>query len=188
VDDEVMNVNLLRRTAAYYLRLIGLPGIIGLGFLIAALFYVAAIAIPAKNQHNELAQSIAQTSAKIKLSQQGNASRTPAEQLADFYAGFPRGTTIPDWLGKIYAIAEQQKLDLEIGEYSLTQKKSDRLDQFRIVFPVKGSYPQIRRFIRAALATAPALALDNVSIKRDKVGDGVIDAQIVFLLYLEKSE
>ena len=105
-----------------------------------------------------------------------------------FYGAFPKGATIPDWLSKIYTIADQQKLDLEVGEYSLTQAKSGRLDQFRIVFPVKGSYPQIRKFIGAALATAPALALDSLSLKRDKVGDGSVDARIVFLLYLEKNE
>ena len=47
---------------------------------------------------------------------------------------------------------------------------------------------QIRKFIGVAMATAPALALDSISIKRDKVGEGTVSALIVFLLYLEKAE
>ena len=183
-----MNASLLRRQLAYRFLRLGLPGMIGFALIAATIGYLFAVMIPASARNSQIEQRIAEAS--INLHNAGQAARngTPAEQLIAFYQAFPKGATIPDWLGKIYTIADQQKLDLEVGEYSLTQEKAGRLDQFRIVFPVKGSYPQIRRFIGAALATAPALALDSLSLKRDKVGDGSVDARIVFLLYLEKSE
>ena len=190
MDDAIVNILLLRRTAVYHLQHLGVPGKLGLLLTVVFLAYLFGVALPTRLRNAQVDQRLAEISTRLHTVARDKATGglTPAEKLADFYQVFPRETTIPDWLGKIYAIADQQKLDLEIGEYALTQIKAGRLDQFRIVFPVKGSYPQIRRFIGAALATAPALALDSVNLKRDKVGDAVADGRIVFLLYLEKAQ
>ena len=185
-----MTIRLIGRRLTFWLRHLGWPGIIGLALLLGAIGYLFAIIMPAIEQGHQTRALIAQATLKLQAADRADKDKiaSPAEQLAGFYRAFPRETSIPDWLGKIYAIAEQQRLDLETGEYSLIQVKSSRLDQFRIVFPVKGNYPQIRKFIGAALATAPALALDSLTLKRDKVGDATVDGRIVFLLYLEKGE
>ena len=185
-----MNIALLRRMAAFHLRHLGLPGKLGLLLIAGFLGFLFAVALPAKVHSTQNAQRIAELAMKLDTAarEKANGAMTPAEKLADFYRVFPKQTTIPDWLGKIYAIADKQELALEIGEYSLTQIKAGPLNQFRIVFPVKGNYPQIRKFIGASLATAPALALDSIELKRDKVGDGVADGRIVFLLFLEKAQ
>jgi Tfp pilus assembly protein PilO len=190
MDGAIMNLALLRRTAVFHLRHLGLPGKLGLILTAAFLGYLFVVALPAKMHGTQSAQRIAELSMQMDAAarNKANAAMTPAEKLAEFYRAFPKETTIPDWLGKIYAIADKQKLALEIGEYSLTQVKAGQLNQFRIVFPVKGNYPQIRKFIAATLATAPALALDSIDLKRDKVGESVADGRIVFLLYLEKTQ
>jgi hypothetical protein len=182
-----MNTVLLRRRLAYTFMRLGLPGVFGLALLLGAAGYASAILLPTVAEIDKLDQRIAEATIKLQTAKEAKAAPlTPTEQLSAFYQAFPKGATVPDLLGKIYAIAGEEKLSLEIGEYVLTKSRSGRLDQFRIVFPVKGSYPQIRKFIGAALATAPALALESVNMKREKVGDGVADARIVFLLYLEK--
>jgi hypothetical protein len=185
---EIMNTALLRRRLAYAFMRLGLPGVFGLALLLGAAGYALAILLPTVAQVDKLDQRIADATIKLQTAKDARAAAplTPTEQLLAFYQAFPKGATVPDLLGKIYAIAGEQKLSLEIGEYVLTKSRSGRLDQFRITFPVKGSYPQIRKFVGAALATAPALALESIQMKRDKVGDGVADARIVFLLYLEK--
>jgi hypothetical protein len=184
---EIMNTALLRRRLAYAFMRLGLPGVAGLALLLGAAGYALAILLPTVAQIDKLDQRIADATIKLQTAKDAKtAPQTPTEQLLTFYQTFPKGATVPDLLGKIYAIAGEQKLSLEIGEYVLTKSRSGRLDQFRITFPVKGSYPQIRKFIGAALATAPALALESVNMKREKVGDGIADARIVFLLYLEK--
>jgi hypothetical protein len=183
-----MNTVLMRRRLAYAFMRLGLPGVLGLALLLGAAGYASAILLPTVAHIDKLDQHIAAATIQLQTAKDAKATapQTPTEQLLAFYQAFPKGATVPDLLGKIYAIAGEQKLSLEIGEYVLTKSRSGRLDQFRIVFPVKGSYPQIRRFIGAALATAPALALESVNMKREKVGDTVADARIVFLLYLEK--
>jgi len=185
-----MTIRLMGRKLIFWLQHLGWPGIIGLALAFAAIGYLFAIVLPTVERDRQTRALIAQASLKLQVVDPANTNKisSPSEQLADFYRAFPRETSIPDWLGKIYEIASQQRLELETGEYSLIQAKSNRLDQFRIVFPVKGNYPQIRKFIGAVLATAPALALDSLTLKRDKVGDATVDGRIVFLLYLEKGE
>ena len=179
---------IFRRQLAYLLQRLRLPGALGLALLVGAVGYAFAVLLPANARNDQLERQLAAAVRQEQAAERdlADGTTTPAEQLMAFYRVFPKGTTIPDWLGKIYAIAEQQKLSLDSGEYSLTQEKLGRLDRFRIVFPVKGNYPQIRKFITAALSTAPALALDSVSMKREKVGESSVEARIVFLLYLEK--
>lgn len=185
-----MSIGLIGRKLTFWLQHLSWPGIVGLALIVGAAAYLFAIIIPAVEHGRQTRTLIAQAAVRLQVTDQADKDKlaTPSEQLATFYRAFPRETSIPDWLGKIYAIADQQKLELETGEYSLTQAKSSRLDQFRIVFPVKGNYPQIRKFIGTVLATAPALALDSLTLKRDKVGDATVDGRIVFLLYLEKGE
>ncbi|MFZ2268600.1 MAG: hypothetical protein WAV95_13580 [Azonexus sp.] len=184
-----MNARRLQQQLIYRLRQLGWVGGAASVLLLGAVVY-ALVTFPAASQRlDQLAEQLARTSGQLKQAEQQPASEQalpPGEQLQTFYQAFPKGTTVPDWLGEIYRIAGQQQLTLEAGEYALTQSPAGRLDRFRIALPVKATYPQIRRFIATALATAPALALDGIYLKRDKVGDGVVDARIVFLLYLEK--
>lgn len=184
-----MNAALIRRHLIYRLRCLGWQGTAGLVLTIVAMAYAAAVLPSARARVEQFDRQIVEAGARLKkaeLEPEKHTPTTPGEQLLAFYKEFPDGATAPDWLGKIYAIAAEQQLALDVGEYALTQAQSGRLDKFRIAFPVKGTYPQLRKFIGAALSTAPALALDGVYLKRDKVGDGTVDARVVFLLYLEK--
>ena len=184
-----MNSVLLRRRSAYYLRRLGWQGLSGLTLIIAALVFASIAYTSANNRSERLERQLVEASARLKQAEADPATRkptTPTEQLLAFYQEFPKGASVPDWLEKIYAIADEQKLALDVGEYTLSKAQAGRLDQFRIAFPLKGTYPQIRKFITAALSTAPALALDGLYLKRDKVSEATVDARIVFLLYLEK--
>lgn len=182
-----MNTALLRRQLAYWLIRRGWPATLGLALIASAAAYYLLVLIPSITRHQELEQGIAATALRLRDTERHEAT-TPSEQLRAFHRSFPPGTAMPDWLGRIYALAKQHRLELDVGEYTLTPATAGRLDQFRIVFPVRGGYPQIRKFCAAALASVPALALDSLTLKREKVADGSVDARIVFRLYLEKAE
>ena len=55
----------------------------------------------------------------------------------------------------------------------------------RITLPVKGSYPQIRRFAAAAMAALPTLSLQSAQLRRDKIGDDRVEGRLVFVLFME---
>jgi hypothetical protein len=182
-----MNATTLQRQIIYRLTHLAWPGWLGLGLLAAALGYAIAVAVPAAREIDHLDRRIADAETRTQADQAGQSRPlTTSEQLAQFYETFPKGTTVPDWLGKLNGIAIKQNLSLDVGNYSLVRNQSARLDQFRITLPIKGTYPQVRKFIAAALATAPALSLESVAFKRDKVGDDRIEARVDFLLFLEK--
>jgi Tfp pilus assembly protein PilO len=177
-----------RLLLAYALRRIGPPGWLGCLALLAAALYLVFGTLPTLDRLDQLAARTA--AAKARLAEggaaTGAAALSPAQRLAAFYREFPAGAKIPDVLARLHDIAEAQKLELEIGEYSLAKAQSGRLDQFRISFPVKGPYPQVRRFAADALAALPALSLESFSLRRDKVAEGSVDGRIVFLLFLER--
>lgn len=179
----------LRHQLAYRLRRVGRPGVAGLCLLAVAFVYAAVVLPAASARSARLAAQIAASEESLRRAPPTpeGAAPTTDEQLRAFYAGFPKGVTVPDWLEKIYALADEQQLALEAGEYGLTRAGSGRLDQFKITFPLKAAYPQLRQFIAGALRTAPALALEGLTLKREQVGDGEVEARLVFLLYLEKA-
>lgn len=173
--------------AAWLARRIGVPGGTGVATLLGALSLLVVQAIPAVGHLDDLDRQ--QTAARARLAapatQPDAASLTPAQQLAAFYEDFPRGAKIPDVLARINQIAEEEKLALELGEYAFSKAQGGRLDEFHITLPVKGSYPQVRKFAAAALAAHPSLSLESLSLRREKVGEGAVEGRIVFLLFLE---
>lgn len=189
-----MNARMLARHLRHRGERLGWAASLGIVLLLAALLY-ALISVRAASARAERFAAAA-TQANAEVARQASAASgasaapktptTPAEQIVAFYKEFPKGESVPDWLESVYAIAENEKLSLEVGEYLLTKSAGGKLDHFKITLPVKGSYPQLRKFINAALATVPSLALDGIYLKRDKVGDGAVDARVVFLLYLER--
>jgi len=45
--------------------------------------------------------------------------------------------------------------------------------RYQVVLPVKGSYPQVKRFLAQAMHDTPGLALDAISMQRDQGGSPV---------------
>ena len=73
---------------------------------------------------------------------------------------------------------------LEQGRYELTPLHSGHLARYRMSFPIKGSYPDIRRFIDATLSTIPAAALEGLRIERKNVGDAGVSADLRFSIFV----
>lgn len=183
-----MKQNLALRVLVYRLSRLGWPGWSGILMAIAAVFAALTIVVPGYDEMASLDERLAKAtceSERLKSQSAEGANYSPAEQLALFYQGFPAEDSIPDWLEKIYASAGADGIKLESGEYSLQRAQVGRLNQYRITFPIKATYPQLRKFMSDVLASTPAIALDSLQMKRENVGEGTIEARLVFLLYLE---
>jgi hypothetical protein len=61
-----------------------------------------------------------------------------------------------------------------------------RVMRYQVTLPVRGTYPQIRKFVDGALAQVPALSLDGIQFERRNIGDATVDAKIKFVVYLGK--
>ncbi|MDR7152740.1 hypothetical protein J2W49_004718 [Hydrogenophaga palleronii] len=82
-------------------------------------------------------------------------------------------------------LAEDHGLVLEQGDYVSQADASGRFLRFRMNLPVKGPTQAIHGFVKAALLTQPQLALDGIRFKRNVDDQGVIEAQLIWVLLSE---
>lgn len=164
---------------------IGWPGTLGIGLLVfSVVFFVVGI-IPERQRFESLRSEIETLRARNGLALT-NEETTPSRlaQLQTFYEFFPALATVPAWLSKIHSAAETRGLHLEKGDYKLIRENDQKLARYQITFPVKGSYQQIRTFVNDVLSAAPAAALEDITLKREGVGNPVLDAEIKVTLYV----
>jgi Tfp pilus assembly protein PilO len=107
--------------------------------------------------------------------------------LEQFYRLLPARTSAPDWLRIIFAAAQSQGLGLEQGEYKVTVDRNGRLLSYEIRLPVRGSYVQIRNFVAQVLEEVPSIAMDELTTRREAIGESRIEASIRFTLFLNAS-
>jgi hypothetical protein len=186
LGEGLVNAQAWRLRAVYGLRRLGLPGAMGALCLLALLAFLLLEARPAAQRVAGFAkrQAALQQRAALQAAPDGVA-RTPGQQLLAFYEDFPVSAEIADVLAGVHAIAQAQQLSLDLGEYAVVKTPGARLDRVRITLPLKGGYPQLRQLVFEALRQYPALALESLSLRRDKVSDEVLDGRLVFMLYVE---
>jgi hypothetical protein len=57
---------------------------------------------------------------------------------------------------------------------------------YQLNLPVKGSYAAIWQFALSALRAIPFASLDDISFRRDSIGDATVEARLRFTLYLSE--
>lgn len=165
---------------------LGWPGIAGLALGVFGIGHYALFAVPARAELSEARATAAALQERFRMSggRESAAAPTVEQQLAAFYGFFPAPPSAPEWLGRIHAAAESNKLILESGEYKTLREKGGRLTRYQIALPVKGSYSQIRGFIAEVLDAVPAAVLEDLSLKRENTGSAVLEARVRLTLYL----
>jgi hypothetical protein len=176
----------LHSRVAYALRRLGWSGWLGLLLAAAGIGYGLLVSIPEQQRLAQVQSSIESDRQRLAAAPTLKNGASPGQKLATFYGGFPKGGSIADELDRIFKAAAARKVDLDVGEYSLAHSQEGRLEQYRIIFPVRGSYPDIRAFVASTLAAAPSLALESMTLRREKVIDSVVDGRLVFVLFLER--
>lgn len=112
---------------------------------------------------------------------------SPAARLEEFYRFFPAQQTAPDWLQKIHEAAGKQGLQLPQADYRLLHDNGTHLVAYQVTYPMKGSYVQLRRFITQVLRDVPVASLDDVSLRRDNVGEAEVQATVKFTLHMKEA-
>jgi hypothetical protein len=166
--------------------LIGLrwPGLLGLALLIFAGAFHALGVRPLQARAIELESEARALAAKVGTRGPVVERPTQRSQLSNFYAFFPVVEAVPDLLGKMQVAARDNDLQLQKGEYRLTQERDFPLARYQVTFPVRGTYPQVRGFVNEALKLVPAAALDDLTLKREAAGDPQVEARVRFTVFL----
>ena len=172
----------LHAVIVYGAESLGRSGILGLGLLaFVAGFYFSAFR-PEQMRLEELRSHVS----KLEETRRAAAEepKSSSDKLNAFYGFLPPSNHIADLLEKIYGAAEGQKLKLEQGEYRALRSNVSRLTDYQVILPIKGTYPQVRKFVATALAEVPNLSLDSIQFERQKVGNSTVDAKVKLVLYL----
>lgn len=178
----------LRWISKQAVKTLGWPGLAGLGLLLGVVLFYIGIFLPMESRLAQLrmdAATAASSSSQLARAKRAETLSAP-EAVKAFYQHFPPKESTPDWLERIYAAAANQSLRLSQGEYKFIPGKTGKLDSYQINLPVQGSYVQIRKFIVQVLNETPVVSLDQISFKREAVGNASVDAKIRLTLYLQE--
>ena len=87
-----------------------------------------------------------------------------------------------DAFKRVLQTAELHHVSVIEAGYRATKVPIPGVVQTIMQIPVKGSYPDIRSWFDDVLLKTPALSLDDISFKRETVGNGQIEAHLRFTL------
>jgi hypothetical protein len=165
-------------------RYVTWPGLLAGGLLAVSIAGYGLHVLPMDAERKIFAAEMALLRQATPVANADEVSLTPAEQLATFYAFFPKDDAQSDVLDNIFAAAAKENLALPQGEYQWTRENTGKLIRYGITLPLKGPYPGVRRFMAQALKENPSLVLDSVNFGRQSVTDIGVDAQLHFTLLL----
>lgn len=113
---------------------------------------------------------------------------TAEQNLQKFYDALGERAEVELYLKDLFAIAAQMEISLDQGEYLWQNDKNSGTYRYQILLPVKGAYRDIRRFCEKTLRDLPFVSLDELSFKRESVGDDEIDVNLRFTFFLKDAQ
>ena len=113
---------------------------------------------------------------------------TDEHHLELFYGTLGERRHAEQQLRALFALAAKSGLVLRQGEYKAAFERNARLHTYQVTMPVKGSYGAIWQFALGALRAIPFAALDEISFKREGIGDAQVEARLRLTLYLAERQ
>lgn len=108
------------------------------------------------------------------------------EALVRLYAQLKGIDEMGTLLQGLQRAAAENGLRASSAEYKLIRDKdSGMLAEYQVVLPLKGSYRELRGFVRQVLAQVPGAALIEFNVRRDSIVNPELDARLRFALYLK---
>jgi hypothetical protein len=108
-----------------------------------------------------------------------------ADELDAFYAALGPRRYAEQQVRTLFALAAKNGLSLSQGEYKTGYDRNARVSTYQVNLPVKGSYGAIWRFALGALRAIPFASLDDISFRREAIGEPVVEARLRLTLYLK---
>jgi len=106
------------------------------------------------------------------------------DNLEAFYGALGARGSAEQQVKTLFNLAARAGLVLRQGEYKPGYDRNAKVYTYQVTLPVKGSYAAIWQFAMAALRTIPFASLDEITFRRDAIGDATVDARLKLTLYL----
>lgn len=152
---------------------IGLPGVLGLGLLFfTASFYFSALA-PAFTEQDRL-QAEEQKLARSKT----DVPTAPARLSRETPGTLPSSAEATELFDRLQVAGEKNGIVIERATYNVIRHEKYATLQYEITLPLRGSYPNLRAFLRESLQLAPSASLDSLSLQRARASDPALEASV----------
>jgi len=167
------------------LRAPAAPALVALALLVFdAGFYVSRLE-PARARSSATTQDLVQRRAEAATKPAAPApGANPRMELARFYSMLAPAHGMQDVLDRLHKAATEAGLAVQQAEYR-PGSDGGRLLRHEVVLPLRGRYPEIRRFLSQVTREIPGLALDSVSLQRANIGAETAEAQVRMTLFAE---
>lgn len=173
-------MNALRWHLHQWKRRLGTTGLVGLALLAAALLLqevqVASVQQTAIAQHEKLSA--------LRLAAAAYEA-APAPAPLNPLALLPPTGEASQLIGELEQLAQVHGIALPRGQYSVSPLAGTPLARWQLVLPVDAPYPALHAFIATALERLPNLTLDELKIKRDRIGASELQAELRMSLFVE---
>jgi len=177
-----------------YAKKLGIWGLLGVFLLLVSLlaYGIKVPMLSAQIEALKLAQ--AKQAKTTALDHAGNVEpiiQNTEEEVTRFYSRFPSVHLLPDVLSELNTIAKKNQIELIVGDYKLTELKTKKdaklrvLTKYELIFPVQGTYAQIRSFVSQALKALPEMALVDLQVVRESPSVERVDTRLVFVVFVK---
>lgn len=161
----------------------GWPAAIGL-LLMAAVWPLAHFGADSARIETAALQQ-AQAAERERKTRQPDPKADQLTRLAEFEAGLPLAEGALQAVRHIHRSAAEHEVELSTGEYRLVSEPGGRLQRYQITLPAGGTYPDLRAWMADVLNELPTMALDELSLKRNEVGESQVQARVRWSFYLK---
>lgn len=115
------------------------------------------------------------------------AESSERQRLEQFYAGLPGVTRLPDLLVRLHGYALARGVVLDRADYRTTVEVGTPLERVTLDLPAHGSYPMLRAWLDDLYVEMPELAVESLSIHRERIDAPLLEAQVRLTLFLRRS-
>lgn len=169
-------------TLRFHLQEMGLQGGLGLGFIFGALVIATAVLLPDIRDMKRMEQENAQL--RMKPAVLRTAQRSPTSAHLVFYKSLPPENQASWEIAKIFEIAEANDIWLQRIEYSRIRNPDIPVSKYQIDLPMQGGYTDIRMFMIDLLNQMPAVAINELSFRREDIDSPDVEAKLRLTIYL----
>lgn len=169
-------------------RLLGSIGVVNLS-LLAGLVVALALGVTAVQlDHNAAALQERAVARRVETASRPTPVVTSVggdALIEEHYARLPAHDQLPHLVQRLLKLGRSHELVLGEGEYRIHSDANARTSSYRIRLPVSGDGEAIQRFVLEAMNDQPTLALQSLSMRRDRIGTGAVEADIQFVLFVK---
>lgn len=159
----------------------GWPAVLGLVLALTAVFTETVAIAELEQQLTNVRKKRSQI--RIEMARAASTEAAPTLQLDELR----ERQKIDELLAAMHASARENQVRLEQGEYRLQAEAGTRLARYRMIIPARANYVQLREWLDSMSESQPGLQIDDLSFKRENIGQDAVEARISFSLLVRAS-